>query len=107
MPTTIQYLNEIVFPFFKKQRSDLGLPADANALLVWDVWYLILYCALIALFLILRTTHLDEDVRKLCLDNNVKMAIVTAGFTGHLSILDLVVNRQVKRNLADCFRQWV
>lgn len=78
--TTLQYLEEVVFPFFIKKKEENGLPADQWSLLIWDIWY----------------THIHIDIRAACDKNFVKIAVVTPGFTSHLQVMDVAVNSTFK-----------
>ena len=72
-----------------------------------------LFCLFVFVFVLFygasyyRCTHLDSDVIGLCAENFVKIGIITAGFTGQLSVLDLTVNSQFKRTIKTKFRNWV
>jgi hypothetical protein len=56
------------------------MPVNSWALIIWDVWY----------------SHRDASVIELCRKNFVKVNIITAGYTGELSILDTDCNLPFK-----------
>jgi hypothetical protein len=80
VPTTKRWLELIAFPYFREARTKLNLPINSTGLIIWDVWY----------------THTDESIIELCRKNHVRVNIVTAGYTGELSILDTDCNLPFK-----------
>jgi hypothetical protein len=90
LDSTKDLLNSVVFPYFKKKRTELGLPTTSTGLIIWDIWH----------------THINEEIIRLCDANHVKMVIVTPGFTGELQLLDVAGNHLFKKNYRSQFQEW-
>ena len=83
-------LNEVIIPYVKKQRLDLGLEPEHKALVIMDVF----------------TGQMTSDVTKLLDDNHILVTKVPANMTRFYQPLDLTVNGNAKRFMAKKFNKW-
>ena len=87
---SIKLLNEVIIPYVKKQRLDLGLEPEHKALVIMDVF----------------TGQMTSDVTKLLDDNHILVTKVPANMTRFYQPLDLTVNGNAKRFMAKKFNNW-
>ena len=85
-----QHVTEVIMPYAKQQRKELGLSDDHKCLLIFDVFKG-------------QTTNahlqfLDE--------NNFVYVFVPPNLTNHFQPLDLNVNSHAKKFLKETFQQW-
>ena len=87
---SIKLLNEIIVPYVKKQRLDLGLSPTQKALVIMDVF----------------TGQMTSEVTKILADNDILVTKVPANMTRFYQPLDLTVNGNAKRFMAKKFNNW-
>ena len=77
----LDYMHKILFPYCAKKQSDLALPPDYSALVLFDNF----------------NGQCTEEILTLLLDNNnINAIIIPANCTDKLQPLDLTVNKPVK-----------
>ena len=85
-----QLLDNVIFPYLKKKKHDLGLPGDQKSLLIYDVF----------------TGQTTENI-KLYIDENGCVIVFVPNNMNHYSqSLDLTVNDVAKHFLKDKFELW-
>ena len=88
---SIKYLEEeVIVPYFKKQRSIEGLDQDKKALVIMNVF----------------TGQMTSEVLVSYKSHNICVIKVPANMTGYYQPLDLTVNREAKRFLKRKFVDW-
>ena len=88
--TMLQYLDNVLIPYFAATRRDLGLPDDHVGLAIFDVF----------------ATHCCDSVLKKLSTNHIHQVFVPASCTGELQPLDLSVNDKFKALMKDSFARW-
>lgn len=78
---SLKLIEEILVPYFKKERQPLGLSPSHKGLLIMDVF----------------TGQMTSDVLKALKDNNICVVNVPANMTKFYQPLDLTVNGHSKR----------
>ena len=86
---SIKYLKEIIIPYVKQKREELGIP-DQKALIIFDV------------FTGQMTTAVKETIER----NNLIVVNVPANMTKYYQVLDLTVNKYAKEFTKKKFCQW-
>ena len=88
--TMLDYVHKILFPYCAKKRSELALPPDYRALVLFDNF----------------NGQCTEEILTLLDDNHNNVIIIPANCTDRLQPLDLAVNKSVKDFLLREFRDW-
>jgi len=88
--TMLDYMHKILFPYCAKKRSELALPPDYRALVLFDNF----------------NGQCTEEILTLLDNNNINAIIIPANCTDKLQPLDLTVNKPVKDFLRREFRDW-
>ena len=86
---SIKLIEEIILPYFKKERERLSKP-DQAALVIFDVF----------------RGQITDDVLNLFKENNIKTVFVPANMTHLLQPLDLTVNGYAKKFCPKRFNHW-
>ena len=88
--TMITYLQRVLFPYIQQKRSQLGLPTDFPALVIFDRF----------------KAQCTETILTMLKDEHIHIAIVPVNCTDRLQPLDISVNKAVKECLRRQFQQW-
>ena len=88
--TMKEYCNEVLIPYFEKEKASLDLPPEQTSLLVLDIF----------------AAHRTNEFLNLLKDANIKVIFVPAGCTGELQPLDVSVNGEFKHALKGKFSSW-
>ena len=88
--TTLKYIDEILFPYVRQKRKELGLPGEQTCLVIFDR------------FKAQCTTTVLEALE----ENHILVALVPANCTDRLQPLDVSVNKSVEEFLRDQFHHW-
>ena len=88
--TFVQYIDEILLPYFKQCREVWGLDGDAKGLLIWDLY----------------KSHITDNVMNYLKENNVVVIMIPANYTGVLQPCDLTINKKYKQELRKKFVKW-
>ena len=88
--TQIQYVENVIMPYFKRKRKELNLPRNAKALCIFDVF----------------RAQMTEDFRDLLKKNHIKFVYVPRCCTDRLQPMDLSVQKSVKENMKASFSTW-
>jgi len=86
----IEHLQEIIFPYLKKRKEELGLPEDQKALLIYDVF----------------KGQKTDRVLKIIEDNHCVSVYVPANLTHIFQVLDISINGNAKQFLNQKFSDW-
>ena len=86
----MKYLEAVIVPYFKKQRSIEGLDQDQKALVIMDVF----------------TEQMTSEVLDSYKSHNICVISVPTNMTKHYQLLDLTVYREAKRFLKRKFVDW-
>lgn len=87
---SVKFLEEIVIPYVKDERSRLELPKEQKALMIMDAF----------------TGQMTEDVVTQYHSNNILIVNVPKNMTKYYQPLDLTVNGYCKRYLKRRFSEW-
>ena len=85
-----QLLGNVIFPYLKKKKHDLGLPGDQKSLLIYDVF----------------TGQTTENIKLYIDENGCVIVFVPNNMTHYSQSLDLTVNAVAKHFLKDKFELW-
>ena len=85
-----QLLDNVIFPYLKKKKHDLGLPGDQKSLLICDVF----------------TGQTTKNIKEYIEENDCAIAFVPNNMTHYFQPLDLTVNAVAKHFLKDKFELW-
>ena len=85
-----QLLDNVIFPYLKKKKHDLGLPGDQKSLLIYDVF----------------TGQTTENIKEYIEENDCVMVYVPNNMTHYFQPLDLTVNVVAKHFLKDKLKLW-
>ena len=88
--TMKMYLHNIIFPYLRGKKDELGLAQEYPSLLLFDNF----------------NGQCTEELLKLIDDNNINTVIIPANCTDRLQPLDLSVNKAVKNFLRKQFQEW-
>ena len=88
--TTLQYLDEILLPYIKQKRKELGCPDDQACLVIFDRF----------------KAQCTATVLGVLEKNNILVSLVPANCTDRLQPLDVSVNKSVKEFLRRQFHEW-
>ena len=88
--TTLQYLDEILLPYVKRKRKELGHPDDQTCLVIFDRF----------------KAQCTATVLGVLEENNILVSLVPANCTDRLQPLDVSVNKSVKEFLRGQFHEW-
>ena len=83
--TMITYLQRVLFPYIQQKRSQLGLPTDFPALVIFDGF----------------KAQCTKTILAMLKDEHIHIAIIPANCTDRLQPLDISVNKAVK----ECLRR--
>ena len=86
----IQYVDELLVPWFNNRKETLKLPKDQKSLLILDVF----------------AAHRTADFLSKLEANNICCCYVPAGCTGQLQPLDVALNDELKKLLTAEFTTW-
>jgi hypothetical protein len=90
-PAAIKYLEQLIFPWVKKRRAELGLNPKHPALMICDTY----------------SSHITQAFRRLCDAHNILIRYIVPGFTGALQPQDVSINKPFKEKaqeyMADYF----
>ena len=86
----VEYLEELIFPYIKAKREELGLSSDHKALLIFDVF----------------KGQITRRVLELIETNDCVHVFVPNNLTAHFQPLDLKVNGMAKQFLNGKFEKW-
>ena len=87
---TVNFIEQVINPYFIDKRKELGLPADQKALLTWNV------------FRGQTTDHVAQILDSI----NIKVVKVPANMTHFFQSLDLTVNGSAKNFMRKKFVTW-
>ena len=82
-----QLLDNVIFPYLKKKKYDLGLPGDQKSLLIYDVF----------------TGQTTKNIKEYIEENDCVIVYVPNNMTHYFQPLDLTVNAVAKHFLKDKF----
>ena len=85
-----QLLDNVIFPYLKKKKYDLGLPGDQKSLLIYDVF----------------TGQTTKNIKEYIEENDCVIVYVPNNMTHYFQPLDLTVNAVAKHFLKDKFGLW-
>ena len=88
--TTLQYIDDILLPYVKQKRKELGCSNDQPRLVIFDRF----------------KAQCTATVLGVLEENNVLVALVPANCTDRLQPLDVSVNKSVKEFLHGRFHEW-
>ena len=88
--TTIRYIQNIIIPYVRTTRENLGLPKTFPALMIFDEF----------------TGQTTNQVLEFLEKNNLYYIIVPPNCTDKLQPLDLSVNKSVKEFPSSRFQEW-
>ena len=88
--TMLQYIDEVVVPYFSAAKRELELPEDHVCLAIFDVF----------------VAHRCDSVLQKLNENHIHQVFVPASCTGELQPLDLSVNDEFKALMKDSFSRW-
>ena len=83
----LQYLDNVIIPYFAATRRELDLPDDHLCLAIFDVF----------------AAHRCDSVLKKLSSNHIHQVFVPAACTGELQPLDLAVNSEFKALMKESF----
>ena len=86
----VEHLEEIVFPYLKRKRAELGLPGDQKALLIFDVF----------------KGQKTQRILDLMEENHCVYVFVPNNLTSEFQHLDLTVNGPAKVFYSGKFQEW-
>ena len=81
--TTLKYMDEILFPYIRQKKKELGLPAKQTCLVIFDRF----------------KTQCTANVLEALEENHILVVLVPANCTDRLQPLDVSVNKSVKGTL--------
>lgn len=84
------YINKILIPYIKKKRTELKLPCDQRALVLFDKF----------------KGQCTSSILELLEENNISIVMVPANCTDRLQPLDVSVNKAAKNFLRGQFQDW-
>jgi len=87
---SVKFLEDVVLPFVKEERENLGLPKDQKALMIMDAF----------------TGQMTKDVVNKYLDSDILIVNVPKNMTKFYQPLDLTVNGFCKKFLKGKFSDW-
>ena len=88
--TMIDYIKNIIIPYIRHKRKELGLSSEHSAVVLFDVF----------------KGQCVESIFKLLDDNNILYVLVPANCTDKLQPLDLIVNKPAKDFMKSRFQEW-
>ena len=88
--TMRDYSNKILIPYIKKKRTELKLPSDQRALVLFDKF----------------KGQCTSSILELLEENNISVVMVPANCTDRLQPLDVSVNKAAKNFLRGQFQDW-
>ena len=88
--SVIRYIDNVLLPYFEKQKELLNLPGEQKSLLIFDVF----------------RAHRTDDVLSHLEKNNILVIFVQANCTSELQPLDLAVNGTLKHRNEEKFTNW-
>ena len=83
-------MDNVIFPYLKKKKHDLGLPRDQKSLLIYDVF----------------TRQTTESIKEYIEENGCALVYVPNNMTHYFQTLDLTVKAVAKHFLKDKFELW-
>ena len=86
----LEYIHKVILPFIQKKHTELKLPVDHGAMVIYDEF----------------RGQLTDAVHSLLDANHIYVVKVPANCTDHLQPMDLAVNRSIKEFLRRKFRVW-
>ena len=86
----LKYLNEVIVPFVKGTRKELGVDEQQPALAIFDHF----------------KGQKTELITKLLEDHLIHSVLIPANYTGHLQPMDISVNKVIKSFLRKQFTEW-
>lgn len=87
---SVKFLEDVILPFVKEERENLGLPKDQKALMIMDAF----------------TGQMTKDVVNKYLDSDILIVNVPKNMTKFYQPLDLTVNGFCKKFLKGKFSDW-
>ena len=88
--STLRFIRQILIPYFKEQRTQLGLAANHPALVILDCF----------------NAHRTDKVKQLFQDSNINIIFVPGNCTSELQPLDVSGNASFKAYLKAEFTSW-
>ena len=87
---SIEFFEEIIFPYLEKVKNENGYPEEQHSLLIMDTF----------------KGRDNETLYNLCLENNCEIVIVPHNLTNKFQPLDVIVNKAAKAFIQNMYNEW-